>query len=405
MSAPSQKLRTRLVHSAERAEPPRGRPTATPIFTSATYVFERAADLDAAFASGEDFVYARYGNPTVAHLERALADVEGGAGAVAFATGMAALHAAILTAGTPRGATQPQVRGVLASRDLYGATTGLLEDFFAAQGVPVRYTDFCDLEQVSAALAELKPSVVLAEQLTNPLLKVIDVKALATLAHQAGARLVVDNTLATPILERPLELGADLVVHSATKFLGGHADVSAGIVVARPTLLKDLLRRYSKLMGSTLGPFEANLVARGMKTLDLRLRAQCASALTLAHWLESQAAVARVYYPGLATHPQHALATERFAGLYGALVSFDLKSGARESVFRFIDALKLVLPATSLGDVYSLVTAPLLSSHRDLSPEQRAERGIGDGLVRLSVGIEAVEDLRSDLDAALAATI
>jgi cystathionine gamma-synthase len=213
----------------------------------------------------------------------------------------------------------------------------------------------------------------------------------------------VDNTMTTPLVQRPLVLGADLVVHSATKYLGGHADATGGVVVARASLLRDTLRRYSKLLGGVLGPFEAQLIARGTKTLALRVRQQCTSAAAVAAWLAEQPQVARVYYPGLPAHPQHELAARDFGGLYGAMVSFDLAHADRAVLFRFLDGLRLILPATSLGDIYTLVSAPLISSHRDLTPEQRAERGIGDGMVRLSIGIEDVADIIDDLRMALEA--
>jgi cystathionine gamma-synthase/methionine-gamma-lyase len=396
-------LLTRLVHEGERAKPPDGVPTATPIYTSATYIYPSAEALDNAFATGEGYVYARYGNPTVGALEQVLAAAEGGAGAVAFASGMAALHAAILAAGTPRGSTHPNLRAVLAARDLYGATTTLLESFFAAQEIPVAYCDMCDLAAVDAAIEAVQPNVILAEQISNPLLKVVDVEALARRAHASGARLIVDSTMTTPIVQRPLALGADLVVHSATKYLGGHADATGGIVIARASLMRDTLRRYSKLLGGVLGPFEAQLITRGVKTLALRMRQQCTNAAAVAAWLAEQPQVARVYFPGLASHPQHELAARVFGDLFGSMVSFDLRSGGREALFRFVDELRLILPATSLGDIYTLVSLPVISSHRDLTPEQRAERGIGESMVRLSIGIEDVGDIIEDLRGALQA--
>lgn len=398
---PGWSLLTRLIHEGERGAPPDARPTATPIYTSATYLYDSAAALDEAFATGAGYVYARYGNPTVAALEQVMAVAEGGAGAVAFASGMAALHAALLAAGTPRGSSEPHIRGILAARDLYGSTITLLNDFFAAQGIPVTYCDMADLGAAEAAIAAARPDVLLVEQISNPLLKVVDIEALARVARAAGARVVVDSTMTTPIVQRPLTLGADLVVHSATKYLGGHGDVTGGVAVARATLVRDTLRRYAKLLGAVLGPFEAQQVARGIKTLSLRVRQQCGNAAAVAAWLEGRPEVARVYYPGLPSHPQHALAARAFGGLFGAMVSFDLRVGGRAALFRFIDALRLILPATSLGDVYTLVSAPLISSHRDLTPEQRAERGIGDGMVRLSIGIEEADDLIADLEQAL----
>jgi cystathionine gamma-synthase/methionine-gamma-lyase len=191
-------------------------------------------------------------------------------------------------------------------------------------------------------------------------------------------------------------------VHSATKYLGGHGDVTGGVVVTRSALPRDTMRAYTKILGGVLGPFEAQQLLRGVKTLALRVRQQCANAAVVAAWLAEQPQVARVYYPGLASHAQHALAAASFGGLFGAMVSFDLADGDRERLYRFLGALRLILPATSLGDVYTLVSAPMMSSHRDLTPEQRAARGIGDGLVRLSVGIEEPADLLADLGQALA---
>jgi cystathionine gamma-synthase/methionine-gamma-lyase len=398
----SWRLQTSLVHAGERASAPAATPTATPIFTSATYLYPSLAALDAAFDQGSDYVYTRHGNPTITALEQAIAVAERGTGAVAFASGMAALYAAIFAAGTPRGSTTPDVRGILAARDLYGATTVLLHDFFAAQGIPVVFCDMCDLTEVEAMLARHTPGVVLVEQLSNPLLRVVDIAALAERTRAAGARLVVDSTIATPVLQQPLTLGADLVVHSATKYLGGHGDVAGGIVVARASLVRDTLRRQARLLGATLGPFEAQQILRGLKTLALRVHQQCTNAAQVAAWLDSHPAVTRVAYPGLPGHPQHNLAARSFGGRFGALISFDLCAGGGPALHRFFDMLQLVLPATTLGDVYTLASAPALASHRELTPEQRAERGISEGMVRLSVGIEAVDDIVADLDAALA---
>jgi cystathionine gamma-synthase len=395
-------LLTRLIHDGERLPGPTAAPTSTPIYTSSTYVYRNAAEWEAAIA-GDGYVYGRNGNPTVAALEQVMATAEGGVGALAFASGMAAMYAAILAAGTPRGSSYPQPCGILVARDIYGVTTVLLEKFFAAQGVPVAACDMCDLAAVDEAIERHRPDVLIVEQISNPLLRVVDIAGLAQRARAAGARLIVDNTIATPIVQRPLTLGADLVVHSATKYLGGHGDVTGGIVVARSSLPRDTLRSYIKILGGVLGPFESQQILRGVKTLALRVRQQCHNAARVAAWLAEQPQVAHVNYPGLAAHPQHALASEVFGGLFGAMVSFDLRDGDRERLYRFLNALRLILPATSLGDVYTLVSVPMMSSHRDLTPEQRAERGIGDGLVRLSIGIEEPEDLLADLNAALAA--
>jgi len=399
-NTPSWRLETSLVHAGERAAAPQAVPTTTPIYTTSTYLYPSLAELDAAFASGSGYLYSRYGNPTVAALENAITAIEGARGAVAYASGMAALHAALLAAATPRGESAPHPRAILAARDLYGATTVLLEEMFVARGAVVAYADMCDLDAVEAALADLRPEVVLIEQLSNPLLRVVDVASLAARCRAVGARLVVDSTIATPVLQRPLSLGADIVVHSATKYLAGHGDALGGVAAARTALLHDTLGRQARLLGASLGPFEAQQVLRGMKTLALRFERQCASAARIAAFLATHPAVLHVYYPGLADHPQHVLAAAAFGGRFGGLVSFEL-AGDTVALQRFVDGLRLFLPATTLGDIYSLVSVPALASHRDLGPERRAERGISEMLVRLSVGIEAVEDLIADLEAAL----
>jgi cystathionine gamma-synthase len=400
---------TRLIHEGERPSEQHGQATVMPIHTAATYVYPSMQALDAAFATGEGDIYARFGSPSVRQLEQQLAMAEQGAGAVVFGSGMAALHAAILAAGTPSGALQPAVRGVVASQDVYGATTTLLDDFFAAQGIPVGYCDFTDLAALDVMLEQIKPNVVLLEQITNPLLKVVDVAAIAERAHAIGARLVVDNTIPSPILQRPLTLGADFAAHSATKYLGGHGDVTSGAVAASTEEQAQLLRRYLKLLGAVQSPFDAYLVARGIKTLKIRMQHQSANALALAQALQQHPQIARVHYPGLSSHPQHQLAQASFGGLYGAMVSFELNlpsdyspEQTRERMFAFVDALQLILPAASLGDVSTLVSLPMISSHRGLSAEQRKQRGIYDTLVRLSVGLEEASDIIGDIEQALA---
>lgn len=397
---PPWRLETTLVHAGERAATPGATPSATPIYTATTYLYATLAELDAAFASGTGYNYTRYGNPTVAALAAAVAAAEGARSAAVYGSGMAALHAALLAAATPRGETAPRPRAILAARDLYGSTTVLLNELFAARGARVISADLCDLSCAAAAIAEHQPEVVLVEQISNPLLRIADIAGLAALCRPGGARLVVDSTIATPVLQRPLQLGADLVVHSATKYLAGHGDTAGGVVAARTGLLHDTLVRQGRLLGASLGPFEAQQILRGMKTLALRVERQCASAAAVAAFLAEHPAVERTYYPGLPAHPGHALAAEAFGGRFGGLVSFVLR-GDGAALARFVDGLRLFLPATTLGDLYSLVTVPVISSHRELGPAARAERGIADTLVRLSVGIEAVEDLLADLAQAL----
>jgi len=371
-------------------------PVATPIYHSAAYVYEKLDDLDAIFAGTQDGpVYARYGNPTLTALETAVAALEGGEAALAYASGMAAIHGALLGAGARAGAT------VVAAQDVYGATYALLNRVLTTQGVAVRFVDGTDTAAVAAAVAETRPAALICETISNPLLKLADVPRLAKIAHAAGAALIVDNTFASPYLCRPLAHGADIVVHSATKYLGGHGDVLGGVVVTSAER-RAALNELNKLVGGNLGPQEAWLVLRGLKTLPLRLERQCDNAARIATWLADHPQVAAVNYPGLAAHPQHALAARLLErGAFGAMISFDLRNGSQKTVFRFMEALKLALPATTLGDVYSLVLYPAGSSHRALDSEARRRVGIGDGLVRLSVGIEDPEDIIADLDQAL----
>lgn len=374
----------------------------TPIYHSVGYTYEDTEDLDAVFAgTSPNPVYARYGNPTVAALEAAVAALEGGEAALAYGSGMAAIHGALLAAGACAGSS------VVAAHDLYGATYALLDRLLRSQGVTVRFVDVADLPAVGEALAAAqaaatRPVVVLAETVSNPLLKVADLPRLAEVAHAHGAAFIVDNTFATPVLCRPLAMGADFVVHSATKYLGGHGDVLGGVVVTS-TARRAELYEVDKLLGANLGPQDAWLIHRGLKTLPLRLERQCANTAQVASWLAGQPRVAQVYYPGLPAHPQHALAGQLLGGAYGAMISFDLRDAGRAEVFRFMEALRLVQPATTLGDVYTLTLYPAMSSHRALSPEERHRIGIGDGLVRLSVGIEDPGDIMADLAQALAA--
>ncbi len=389
---------TQAVHAGERGPRPDFTPVSTPIYPSVGYLYDDLDDLDAVFAGTRaGYVYPRYGSPTVSAFERAVAALEGAEDAVAFASGMAALYAALLGAGVQAGTA------VVAAADLYGATYALLDRVCTASGVGVHFVDVTNLAQVEQAVVEARPVALLCEIISNPLLKVADVPTLAKVAHAAGAALIVDNTFATPYLFCPLAHGADYVVHSATKYLGGHGDVLAGVVACSARRGHDL-RERQKLLGANLGPQEAWLALRGLKTLPLRMRQHCANAQAVAEWLTEQPAVARVHYPGLPTHPQHELAARLFAGRgFGGMLSFDLRDAGQAEVFRFMEALELVLPATTLGDVYSLTLYPAHSSHRYVAPQVRAALGIGDGLVRLSVGIEEAGDIIADLAQALGA--
>lgn len=387
---------TQAVHAGERSPRPDFTPVVTPIYNSVGYLYDSMDQLDAVFAAErEGYVYPRYGTPTNAALERAVATLEGGEAALSFASGMAAIHAALLATGLEAG------QAVVAAQDVYGASYALLSNLFTALGVRVRFVDIADLASVERAIIDAKPKAVFCEVISNPLLKVANVPAVAELVHTHGAEMIVDSTFATPYLARPLTLGADYVVHSSTKYLGGHGDVLGGVVVTS-TERRKRLWELIKLTGGNLGPNQAWLTMRGLKTLPLRMAQHCRNAAAVADWLAEHPKIARVNYPGLPSHPQHDVATRLFRdGCHGGMVSFEIANAGRAQVFRFMEALKLILPATTLGDVYSLALYPAHSSHRALSPEERAAIGIGDGLVRLSVGIEDVEDIIADLDQAL----
>jgi cystathionine gamma-synthase/methionine-gamma-lyase len=387
---------TQAVHAGERGPRPDYTPVSTPVHYSVGYLYDDMADLDGVFGGERaGFVYPRYGSPTVGAFEWAVADLEGGEDAVAFASGMGAIHAALLGGGVQAG------KSVVAAADLYGATYALLDRGLTGLGVRVRFVDITDLDLVGRTIAEEQPAALLCEIVSNPLMKVADVPALADLAHASGATLIVDSTFASPYLFRPLEHGADYAVHSVTKYLAGHGDVMAGVVACTAERALDL-RERQKLLGANLGPQQAWLAMRGLKTLPLRMRQHCANAQVVAEWLVGHPAVARVHYPGLPGHPQHAVAARLFDGRgFGGMLSFDLRDAGQAEVFRFMEALELVLPATTLGDVYSLTLYPAHSSHRQVPPQAREAIGIGDGLVRLSVGIEDANDIIADLGQAI----
>jgi len=388
---------TRAVHAGERAPRPDYTPVVTPIHPTVGFLYDSIDDLDAVFAgSREGYVYPRYGSPTVSAFETAVAELEEGQAAHAFASGMAALHAALLAAGVRAG------EGVLAAADLYGATYTLLDRLFSQLGASVRFVDVVDLNAVEAALKRDRPRVVLVETISNPLVKVADLPVLAEMAHRFQAQLLVDNTFASPYLCRPLKFGADCVIHSATKFIAGHGDVLAGVVVTSEENRRALFE-VNKLVGAVLSPFEAWLALRGLKTLPLRLRQQCNNAQHIADWLSRQPGIDAVHYPGLPSHAQHQLAARLFNGQgYGGVLSFEIAGADQARVFRFMERLQLCLPATTLGDVYSLVMHPASTSHRSLPASEQARLGIRPGLVRLSAGIEDADDIIADLAQALA---
>ena len=404
------RFETRAVHAGERrpGESPNGEPDgepngglysiSTPVYLSTTFPHESVEQTDRVLGGEEPgYSYGRYGNPTVAAFEEAVATLEGSGHAFAFASGMAAMHAALLAAEVGEGAT------VLAAEQLFGSTATLLVQIFSASGVETRFVDTSDLAAVEKKVEELSPRAVVVESISNPLLRVADVSRMAEFTRTAGSTLIVDATFTTPYLQRPLELGADLVVHSATKYLSGHGDLTGGVVVAGAPY-DEALDQIRKLVGGLMAPFEAWLALRGLKTLPLRMGRQCENAKEVAAHLAAHPKVAKVNYPGAKDHPDNEVARRALAGA-GGLVSFELAADGsdegRATAFRFLNALKTCVRAPSLGDVYTLATHPATASHRELSPARRARLGVGDNLIRVSLGIEHPDDIIEDIGQAL----
>ena len=367
------------------------------LFLTSSFVQPDAATMARRFAEMEDFTYARTSNPTVRSFEQRLAAMEGAEGCVAAATGMAAIL--LLIMGLLKSGDH-----VLCSRSVFGSTLSLFGKEFAKFGVATTFVSQTDITEWRAAI---RPSTKLffAETPTNPLTDVCDIRALAALAHDAGALLTVDNTFCSPALQRPLALGADLVMHAGTKHLDGQGRVMGGAVCGANNLIVDVLGPTVRTAGMTLAPFNAWVLLKGLETLSLRMKAQSAAALHMARWLEAHPAVSRVHFPGLASHPQHALAMEQQSGQGGAVVSFDVKAAtpeaARAAAFHVIDSTRVLSIATNLGDTKSIITHPATTSHGRLSEAQRQATGIGQGLVRLSVGLEHVDDITDDLQRGL----
>lgn len=367
-------------------------PTVTPIYLATTYVSESLEALDQVMAeSRPGYAYSRQGNPTVAALEAALTDVEGGQFGWVTASGMAAIQLALETLQIQPGDT------LLVAWEIYGATELLLREWAKSRAVRIERVPACDVAAWRAAASAHSPRALYIESSSNPLLRVPDLEALAQVAHEVGALLVVDNTFASPWTVKPLRLGADLVVESLTKYIAGHGDVTAGLVSGRDAEHGLRAKRLRTLTGGTAGPFDAYLALRGLKTLPLRMERQSANAEALArHFVERGLPV---FYPGLAGHPDHAVVRRLWQRGFGAMVAIEFPGG-REMVGQIFERVKVWHPATSLGDVASLMLYPAVASHRGLTPEERHALGIGDGLIRLSVGIEAVDDLIEDLEQA-----
>jgi methionine-gamma-lyase len=364
-----------------------------PLFLTSTYAFDRSETGSDRFAGAADgYIYGRVGNPTVTVLERRLADLEHGEAALATSSGMGAITALVWTllqAGDE----------VVADKTLYGCSFALFHHQIRRFGVKTRFADLADPAVIASAISP-STRLVFTETPSNPNMRIVDISALAAACRRQGALLVVDNTYCTPYLQKPISLGADVVVHSATKYLGGHGDLLAGAVVGRKELI-DRVRfvGIKEMNGACISPFDAFLVLRGLKTLALRMDRHCATAMKLASDLRSHYAVDKVFFPGLDDHPQHALATTQMQG-FGGMIALELRGGLAAGQ-RFMDGLTLATRAVSLGDAETLVQHPASMTHATYSPEERESHGFNDGLIRISVGLEDYEDLRADFIGAL----
>lgn len=363
----------------------------SPIVNSVAFSYNNLDEWYAvATGKAEGYIYSRNTNPTVRVLEEKIRLLEGGEAATSFATGMAAISNTLFTFLTPG-------KRVVSLKDTYGGTSKIFLDFLPAYNIDVKLCDTTDHEQIEAEIAK-GCDLLYLETPTNPTLKIVDIKRLSTAARKAGAIVVVDNTFATPVNQNPLQLGADLVIHSATKFLCGHSDAMGGVLAGKKELVKKVFQ-FREINGASLQADPAYMIARGMKTLELRIERQNASALTIARYLKEHPKVKDVFYPGLETHQGHEIAKEQMRG-FGGILSFAL-DGGYELVKKMLPALKLTHLAASLGSVSTLAGPPRTTSHVELTEAQRSLLGIPEGLIRYSVGIENVNDLLSDLEQAL----
>ncbi len=364
-----------------------------PVHMSSTFVFPDTATGSALFAGEtEGHVYSRISNPTVSLLECRMANLEGAEAGLATASGMGAISATLWTLVKPGDE-------IITDKTLYGCTFAFMRDGLSRFGVRITHVDLREPENLKSAISD-QTRIVYFETPANPNMRLVDIAAIAAIARDAGALTIVDNTYATPLLTRPIELGADFVLHSATKYLGGHGDLVAGIVCGRAEPIHDIrMIGVKDMTGAVMAPLTAMLVMRGLKTLQLRVARHSESGLKIAEWLESHPAVSAVHYPGLPSHPQHDLARRQMSG-FGGMIAFELNGGF-DAGTAMMDRLTLIQRAVSLGDAESLIQHPASMTHSTYSREERLEHGISDGLVRLSVGLEDVEDIISDLDTAL----
>jgi len=368
--------------------------TSEALYLTSGYVYASAEEAEAAFKGDlKRYMYSRFGNPTVAMFEERLRLIEGAEACRATATGMAAVFAALMC----------QLKAgdhVVASRALFGSCQYIVTELLPRYGIATTIVDGADLGQWKQAFAK-KTRVAFVETPSNPALEIIDLRAVSNLAHEAGARVVVDNVFASPVLQKPIELGCDIVVYSATKHIDGQGRCLGGAILGPAAYCNDELTPFFRNTGPSLSPFNAWVLLKGLETLELRISRHCEIARDIAEFLSTQANVTRVLYPGLASHPQHELAMRQMkAG--GSMVSFEV-SGGKQAAFRVLDALKLVDISNNLGDAKSLICHPATTTHQRIPPDERARMGIGEGLVRLSVGLEDAEDLKEDLARALTA--
>lgn len=383
-------INTKLIHAGQH--PDATGAVTVPIYQTSTFAFRNAQHGAALFAGEEDgFIYTRIGNPTISALEEAVAELEHGFGGIATSSGMGAVNTvymALLASGSH----------MVSTASVYGPSRGLMEKDYSRFGVQSSFVNSSDLAQVKAALRP-NTKVVYIESPSNPAMQVTDIEAVSAMAHENASLVVVDNTFASPYLQNPLDLGADVVLHSITKFINGHADVVGGLIVARDPELYKRLRKAMINTGCNMDPHQAFLVLRGLKTLGLRMERAQSNAMQIARWLVNQPEVANVRYIGLESHPQHAIAKRQMKG-FGAMIAFELKDGF-EAGRRLMDSVKIATLAVSLGGVETLIEHPASMTHAGMSQKDRIEAGFSDGLVRYAVGIEDVEDLIADLRQAL----
>ena len=385
------KTRTKLVHSGTTRS--QHGEVSEAIFLTQGFVYPDAEAAEDRFLNGTetDFIYARYGNPTVRMFEERVAALEGAEDAFATASGMAAVNAALMSA-------LKSGDHIVSARALFGSCLYIVESILQRFGIEVTFVDGTDIAAWEAAVRP-ETKLVFLEALSNPTLEVIDLRKVSEIAHRHGALVVVDNVFATPIFQRSLELGADVVIYSTTKHIDGQGRCLGGVVLGTRDFIRGTLEPYLKHTGGALSPFNAWVMLKGMETLDLRCRASAETAQKLAGTLEGHGKLNKVIYPGLASHPDHELAKSQMTAA-GTVMSLDLKGG-KEAAFKFLNALEIILISNNLGDAKSIITHPATTTHQRLSEEQRAELGIGPGLVRLSVGLEDGDDLLNDIQAAL----